>query len=202
MKEFILDLETKPIESLTSIVAGNIKPKANLKDVEKIREDLKEKALGVDKKMRTSPDLCEIRCFGFKEIGQPSKLITLQEFADILSDTRENYRIYTFNGKQFDIPVIIKQGLRQGINLPYIKLKNMCNKFNTADHCDLMNLLCDSFGDNKSLDFYLQVYCGKSKDTKGDDFFKNATQDEIEKHCLEDLDYEEELIKLFKPIIS
>jgi hypothetical protein len=51
--------------------------------------------------------------------------------------------LQNYNGKKFDIPTIIKNGIKQGLKLPYFKLKQMTKRYDTSKHIDLMELITD-----------------------------------------------------------
>lgn len=153
--------------------------------------------------MATDPDYCEIITIGVKEAGKPGIQMNLEEFAawlkikDENGATKLNQKMITFNGKQFDIPVIIRAGLKAGIDLPYMELKNMTDKYKAQNHIDLMQELSVGYANYKSLDKYAQIYLGVSK--KPIDF-ATATDDEIKAHNLEDLDLTAQLFNKFRPL--
>jgi DNA polymerase elongation subunit (family B) len=169
-----------------------IKAPKSYKDEAKIKEYIKTKKKEARKKMSVDPDYCEIICIGLKELGKDPKLVDLSELYDILN----NDRIITFNGKKFDIPCLIKAGIKNNINLPFLKLSKMMGWSYEYYHVDLLELLGNK--DYKSLDEYCQIYLGKSK-TPID--FEKASEEEIKAHCLEDLYLTESLYNKFKVLI-
>ena len=149
--------------------------------------------------MALDQDYSEILCIGLKQVGKPGKIVSLPDlFNTLLSD--EFWTLVTFNGKQFDIPIILKQAIKQGLiteqRALYRGLFSATQKFNTRNHYDLMQYI-PFFGQAKSLDKYSQIYLGKSK-TECD--FNTASKSEIEAHCLEDLDITESLFNMFSPM--
>jgi len=209
---FILDIETRPDESLREVFGENVSAPGNIKDPEKIAAAIAKKLENSDKAMAVDPDYARIVCIGVKEIGLPGKILTLEEFvhwytAETIDargerHSKEDQVMITFNGKGFDIPLLIKAGIKQGLKLPYKKLKVMMSKgFVAGGHVDMMEQIGMVWGENKSLDSYLQIYCGTKKDTKGNEFFRNATDEELAKHCLEDLDFTEMLYNKFSPLL-
>jgi hypothetical protein len=209
MNRFILDCETKPQQNLVGLFSEEIKPKANLKDPEKIKADIEAKELASRKEMATDTDYADIICVGIKKIGEEGRTLTLKEMEqwfkdrtikitiDEIETTRYEFEFITFNGKSFDIPLLIKQGLNNGLDFPYKKLMEMTKKFKDSGHYDLKEIL--SFGgDWRSLDLYLKIYLGKQK-TAID--FNTADDEEIMSYCKDDLSLTEELYNKFKQII-
>lgn len=191
---FILDLESKPQESLWSLCLDEIKPSGVLKDPIKIAADIASKTEGLKKKMSVDPDFADIICVGIKRLGEDAVLYSLKDM-EFFFEENPNFTFITFNGKSFDIPLLIKAGLKKGLKFPYHKLKDTCKKWQNNSHIDLMEIICDR--DYKSLDLLLQIYLGIKK-TPID--FNTASEEEIKTHCLEDLRNEELLYNLFKDI--
>jgi len=193
---FVLDIESKPQESLVPLCEGEIIASKVLKDPAKIEADIEAKKLGLKKKMSVDPDFADIICIGLKRLGEDGKLYSIDEMEKFFEENPFVVFI-TFNGKGFDLPLLIKAGIKRDLKFPYARLKEMSKKWTTNGHYDLMELICD--GDYKSLDLLLQIYCGISK-TPID--FETATEEEIKTHCLEDLDNTEILYKKFQQILS
>lgn len=181
----IIDIETRPDETLRPLFMS-LHP-----DMEKEK---------VDTAMATSTDFAEIVCIGIKQFGGEAKIFNSIEQLD----NQEMYNLLfqmplvTYNGKKFDLPLLIKSGFKAGINLPYQRLFGATKKYGYADrHLDLMEIL--SFNNKwQTLDTYLQIYLGEKKKTIGSDFFKNSSLEELNKHCLEDLSYTEKLYAYFE----
>lgn len=205
----ILDIETRGDSRLAELYLENIQAPKTYKDPDKIAEYIRNKQEEAFKGMAVDPDFCEIICIGIKEQGQPGKLMSLQEFATWLTTEAEMEfgakaqnmfkKIITFNGKQFDFPVIIRAAIKAGIAMPYQHLLTMCDKYKAKNHIDLMQDLTVGYGNYKSLDKYLQIYLGIAK-TEID--FETADDEEIRKHCLEDLENTEKLFQKFKPLYT
>lgn len=193
---YILDIETKPQEDLVNIVVEGIKANGVLKDPEKIKADIEYKKSVIKKTMSTDTDLADIICIGIKKVGDYEPiLLNIKEFEGFIKENPLAIFV-TFNGKKFDIPLLIKQGIKNNLDLPYQRLKEMCKKWQNIGHYDLMEIICD--GDYKSLDLLLQIYCGVKKTPIN---FETASEDEIKKHCLEDLKNTELLCKKFINIL-
>lgn len=204
---YILDIETRGDKRLLEVFLDNIQAPKTYKDPDKIEAYIQEKREDAAKQMATDPDFCEIICIGIKEEGKPAVLMSLQEYAAWLNQTyiAENggaqvknlYRkMITFNGKQFDIPIILRAAIKQGVQIPFLELLVQCDKYKAKNHIDLMQELSVGYNNYKSLDKYLQIYLGIAK--KPIDF-NVATEQDIREHCLEDLENTEKLFNKFRP---
>lgn len=190
---YILDIETKPNQSLIGNYTSNIKAPSNYKDEEKIKQYIAEKQIEYLKNMSVDQDYSEIFCIGLKELDQKPFIGT---YGDIVSILKSGATLVTFNGKNFDLPIIIKNGIRMGISLPYRQLFEMTKRFRCNDHIDLMETL--SFNNQaKPLNTYCQLYLGVQKK---DINFGLASDDEIREHCLEDLELTEKLFNKFSEL--
>jgi len=139
LPHYILDIETKPQEDLIDLYTKEIKAPKTYKNEEKIEEYIKTKKEEFKKKMSTDPDYADIICIGIKEIGKEPKLYT----KDIEQFFKENEYplLITFNGKKFDIPLLIKWGLKNNLDLPYNRLKRMTKRWSTEYHLGLQELI-------------------------------------------------------------
>lgn len=194
-KTFILDLESRPQEDLIPLYEDEIRPSGILKDPIKIEADIAAKKVGLKKKMSVDTDSADIICIGLKEVGGESMLLSPEEMVEFFKEN-PGCKFITYNGKSFDIPLLIKVGIKRGLDYPYQELKEMCKKWQVGRHVDLMELICDK--EYKSLDLLLQIYCGIKK-TPID--FNTAKDDEIKTHCIEDLVNTELLYIKFKKLI-
>jgi hypothetical protein len=204
---FILDCETKGDSELFDTFCANIKPDPRLKDPAKIEADLNEKTEEALSTMCLDSDYADLICIGVYDLHEDKKhLFTPEEFAKWLqglekvakgdnmgrSKTKryQSYRMVGFNSRAFDLPILIKHGIRHGIDYPYEWMVQLLDKYKGTAHIDLMEKLSMVWGKNKSLDQYLQIYCGVAK-TPID--FKEASEEEIKKHCLEDISLTKDL---------
>ncbi len=194
IKKYILDIETKPQENLVEVCKNNIKVPKTYKDEEKIQAYIKEKVKELKNKMSVDTDYADIICIGLKEIGKEPKLISNKELEELF---KKDIVLITYNGKGFDIPLLIKYGIKNNLDLPYKRLREMTKRYSELWHIDLMEVIGD-YGQYKSLDELLQIYLGISK--KPIDF-ETATEKEIKEHCLEDLVNTELLYNKFNKII-
>lgn len=193
MQTYILDIETKPQKSLEEMYYNGITAPKNLKDPEKIEKAIEKKKQEARKQMSVDTDYADIFCVGIKAIDKEARLVKFKNLEQLFKE--DEFKLITFNGKKFDIPLLIKQGIKQELDLPYKSLKRMCDRFSER-HIDLMEVIGD-FAKYKSLDEYLQIYLDVKK--KEIDF-DNCTDAELEEHCLEDLVNTEKLYKKFKPL--
>ena len=208
MKYFILDIETNASDKSLSIFNQNIKAPANIKDPVKIEEAIAKKKAGSSKAVKVDTDYADILCIGIKQFGGEKKLYTPKELEQWFKDNETvNYnkdgvhhdiQFITYNGKAFDIPLLIKTGIKQGLDYPYMLLNEMTNRYNNKYHIDLM-LELGEYGKFKSLDIMLQIYLGISK-TPID--FDTASDDEIKEHCLEDINNTELLYNKFEKLFT
>jgi len=216
MRQIILDIETKPNPDLVDIFNEGIKAPANIKDPDKIAAAIEKKKLASRKAMSVSSHFCEIVCVGVMELGRPetAAVPTLKEFGAWLDgalnrpkdggrlEIHDPLEIITYNGKNFDIPALINSFARHPkyISANTFQALRDCLKFKTEfnqiRHTDLMVELC-GFKEFMPLDTMLKIYCGTEKETLGDEFFSTATDEELKKHCLEDLTYTEQLYNKF-----
>ena len=198
MKKFVIDIETKPDKNLVKLFNENITAPKNLKDPEKIKLAIEKKQEESVKAMSVDTDFADIFCIGVKEVGGDSKIMSIEEFADLINKEEYVYLI-TFNGAKFDIPLIIKNGIKKGLDMPYKALKESTNRFGKGNikNIDLMEVLGE-YGKYKSLDTYLQIYLGVAK--KEIDFL-TCTDEELEDHCIEDIENTAKLYNLFKDLI-
>ena len=194
-KLFVLDIESRPQANLIDIYAGKIKAPNNYKDEEKIKEYIEEKTKDIRKKMSTDTDYAEIICIGIKELGKEPKLYTPETMVEFFKEN-PNPKFITFNGKGFDISLLIKVGIKKGLDYPYKHLSDMNIRWRKDYHLDLMEIICNN--DYRSLDDLLQIYLGRSK--KPIDF-ETASEEEIIQHNLADLIDTEDMYNKFKQII-
>lgn len=210
MKTIFLDLETCPSEKLINLFTSKIKAPKTYKDPEKIAAYIEEKKADLVKQMSVDVDFCEIKCIGIKVDDEPAKIISLPDLVKLFNDHIEvkaelaseykervvNFRLVTFNGKKFDLPVIIREAIRNGIEAPFKELKAWTKRYQVSNHIDLMELINDN--DYKSLDLYSQIYLGESKEEIN---FETCSKEELEKHCLSDVEMTAKLYSLFSKLI-
>jgi len=188
----VLDIETKSDKRLIETYLQNLSAPKNYKDQAKIDEWLENKKAEVEKELAIDSDYATIACIGIKIDDQSAKLIEIEDLNDLVI----KHKIITFNGKGFDLPVLTKNALKLGLKeFPYTYFREMKKRWNALNHIDLMETISDG-KDWKSLDTYLQIYLGIKK-TPID--FTVCSQEELEKHCLEDVENTYKLFKFFEP---
>lgn len=194
---FILDIETKQDKRLIDTYTSTVKPNKTLKDPEKIKANLEAKKLDAKKGMMIDTDYADILCIGVRHIDDDATPMIFTDPADAF-DMIKTEPYITFNGKSFDVPLMIKYGIKHGSRLPYKRLKEGLRKYGSyGGHFDLSEIIPPDGGKIKSLDTYLQIYLGIQK-TPID--FLLASEEEVIAHCLEDLENTHKLYKLFKPL--
>lgn len=190
----IIDLESKPQENIAHL--KEVVANKTLKDPEKISADIEEKKKGLKKTLSIDTDYADIICIGIKTEQESLMFKSLTEFAKWLNN-QDSPTLVGYNLKAFDIPLLIKQGIKQGIDLPYFQLQRMTKKYNTENCIDLMEIISYQ-ASWKSLDELLKIYLGVSK-TSID--FETASEEEVIAHCREDCENTYKLFELFKKLI-
>ena len=190
----IIDIETKPNLKLIETYLSNLTAPKNYKDEEKIKQYLAVKKDEVVKTLSIDQDYSEIACIGVKEDDELARIVNFTELVELL---KKHDQIITFNGKSFDLPIILKQAMRNKVEIPTIKFKLWLKKWSSENHIDLCEWLAMG-GTFKSLDNYLQIYLGVKK--KEIDF-QTCTDEELKNHCAEDCENTYKLYSLFKQYI-
>lgn len=195
----ILDIESKPRPSLVDMFTESIKAPKNIKDEEKIKANIEEQKKGARKDMAIDTDYSEIICIGVREIGGESKHITLEEFDELARQCdKGEITFITYNGKNFDIPILIRELLRAGLTKNVKFLNSLRNKYNIRTyHLDLIEEL-NNYGKWKSLDELYRIYAGSGKEHID---FDTATEEEVKEHNFECLEATEKLFNFFKPML-
>lgn len=214
MKRFVLDVETEPNQELIDLFVSRIKAPKTYKDPEKIELYILKQKEELTKKMSVDVDFCKIKCIGLKEDDEPAKIVTLEHLIEklykqieVIPETTTGYKerrffdLITFNGKRFDLPVIIRECIRLGVGDGTEKrnqqdsvlnhLKTWSRKYNSDIHIDLYELL----GEDKSLDMYSSIYLDWPK--KEIDF-ETCTMEELHAHCVDDVEMTSALANVFK----
>jgi hypothetical protein len=135
MKTLILDLETAPLPNAADYL-DPVKPAANLKDPEKIKADIEEKARKQREDCGLDWNLNRIVCAGFLD-GADSRAIVLtaedeeaerailQNVAAYLSPMR--HTLIGFCIRRFDVPTLLARARYLHVKLPWISLKRWDN---------------------------------------------------------------------------
>jgi predicted PolB exonuclease-like 3'-5' exonuclease len=152
----ILDIETIPNQGATPpempsdfVKYGNTKDTAKREIIE--QEARIEWANGLTKKMSLSGELCQIISCGFMLIDDDYKQIE----SDVLFDENDDKEILKeinmllktphnipvgWNSKGFDLPVLWKRSILQGVPYPITRYLDTIKKYDTRDSIDLMHV--------------------------------------------------------------
>jgi DNA polymerase elongation subunit (family B) len=198
-KCFIVDIETTVNPDLVELYNENIKAPKNIKDPDKIKANLEEQKKGSVKGMQIDIDYAKVCVIGVKEVGGEIRHLTLKEFDDFIGQVeKENSKIITYNGKNFDFPVLIRSLIREGLISHIRFLKGLCKRYEVYNHIDLIEEL-NVYGKYKSLDELCRIYLGAGKEEFD---HENSTVAEKTKHNEECLAVTEKLYLLFKPLLN
>jgi predicted PolB exonuclease-like 3'-5' exonuclease len=188
----ILDLETISIDN----AAAYIKPAGNLRDPEKIKASILERA----EKAALNPWLCRIVALGWCDEGEDVERVetcaseagesaTLEEFWGRVHDrvSGATQPLLTFNGMSFDLPVLMARSMLLGVPHPTLNLDRY-----RSPHIDLLQRL--SWYD-PSKQHSLMFYCSRFGIATDDAFtgaliaqlHANGDWESIRKHCASDV---------------
>ena len=87
--------------------------------------------------------------YGFRRLGIVGEERPEQDEAAILTDFLEfiehhRPRLVTYNGRSFDLPVVVMRALRHGLSLPwYYRGRDFRYRYSDAGHLDLCDTLAD-----------------------------------------------------------
>ena len=193
--DYVIDIETKPNEELIYIYDQKMKIPKNYKTDEAIEKYIEKQKKERYKKMSVDTDYCKIVCIWMYTKEELKIFQNVEEFFDWVRPCL-NDRIITFNGKNFDLPILLKQAAKEWIKIS--EFWKEAKKRYSKNHIDLMEELWE-YGKYKSLDEYLQIYLWIEKTPIE---FEKASQKEIEEHCWEDLENTWKLFNLFSFIIK
>lgn len=184
MRYYILDIETRPDGRLVDLFNQGITAPSTYKDEEKIKQYIEKKKTESKKAMSVDTDYLDIACFGIYDVeADEAKVYETEELEEQINKIALGGRLVTFNGKKFDIPAIMKYGIKNDLLLPYSWLKRACRRYDNILHVDLVEELGE-YNKYRSLDEYLKIYLNISK--KEIDF-ETCTHKELKEHCLEDI---------------
>lgn len=168
------DLETIADKAMLEVLP-EVKPKGNLKDPEKIKEDIKNKKTSQVLDMGMDPALNMICCAAWADNqGNIKNLLLKDESAEAEKElimgfweAMEQYdHFVTYNGRQFDMRCLLLHGMSHGIR-PSVNIDK--GRYNRGNHTDLRGVLAGegTFAKGK-LDFFAQKFLGRGK-TEGID---------------------------------
>lgn len=188
---YFIDIETKPRKEFIEIVKNKF-PKKNPRfsgDYEQY----------IYKKMSVDLHYSKIVCVCILDENNFIETITTTKHLERWFKKNVGFKLVGFNSKAFDVPRIIECGIRHKLSLPYTILRDGLHPFRSEKHLDLMlEFSYHQRNQRKSLDDLLKIFFNLEKNTKGDDFFYNASEEDLIKHCQEDIIYTKMLYEVYK----
>jgi DNA polymerase elongation subunit (family B) len=180
---------TMPLSLLPSL---EDMPSGNAKDPLKVVEIKAAKLEEATSKLCLSPLTGRICVIGYAKQGQPPVLMEIgstesafnahQELNRVLDGLDGQDRIITYNGKKFDIPYILTEQARLGIDMN-IRLLRALRKYGNIDHCDVF---ADIFDETKSLKAWNLRFNGPAIFGDGSmvgQWHREAMYEHIQRHC-------------------
>ena len=203
----LLDIETIPrqdIEPLefdeSTVKVGNLKDPVKIHD--KITKAQEEYKAGLDKKMSTTPELCQIVSCAMMSVNDNGVYDNNETFYgefddnEILREIKNyinpNLVLITWNGKGFDIPVIWKRLLisNSQSKMSFSEYMTLTKKYDTASHIDLMHIW-NNFDYGKMTDcaMFFRIDCKVDFDgSMVYDAWKNGEHEKIKKYNMQDVE--------------
>jgi hypothetical protein len=200
--------------------ADNIQAPGNYKDPAKIAEYIANKRNEIEREreslmwgMAVKDNYADVRMVAVKPIGEDPYTVSLADFASwlleeipVVTEGRSHnlpdtprYKqisLVTFNGKNFDLPVMVKASIREKIAFPISWAFELTQKYYKGkQHVDLAEVVRFDWKSYSKLDEYLQIFLGIEK-TPID--FQTCTDEELRAHAIEDVVNTEKLFLLFK----
>ena len=229
MNAMILDIETIPSQTLpdncrpefdeSEVKLGNLKDRFKIE--EKINAARAEWESKLDKQMSLDPDLCQIctvviydchagrvTASDFAEDEESERRLLISVWNTIKYSFNNNIPIVTFNGKSFDIPVLLRRAMYLDVSVNPVVVDAMLERYDKQAHIDLMQILAfrNPFSgkpEAKSLNYYLNRFqLGSKGGMTGADvypLFKEGKHQEIVDYCKNDVMQTAELFKRVAP---
>jgi predicted PolB exonuclease-like 3'-5' exonuclease len=193
----ILDLETAPIDGVEALVEP-VEAAANLRDPEKIAADIARKQAAQVDRAALYAYTARIVALGVVEAGgheavhlcrtEPEEIYALTAFwAVAQAEAKFTHPIVTFNGRVFDLPVLLVRSLLLGVPHPDISLDRY-----RSPHIDLLDLLTyHGTIAARSLKWYAKRFGIAVEDqTSGKDIAQLVQAGDwtaVQAHCLSDI---------------
>lgn len=159
---FAIDIETIPDLSMVDLLPEVTASKV-LKDPAKIAADIEEKKRKQLETMALDPLFAKVICISI--YNPKEKYVLMGEEADIISKFWDvvgtKSQLVTYNGKGFDLDVLLKRGVRYGIGRFAID-RFIRDKYKSGRVVDIMEDFCKP-GESRSLNTLAKVYLGKEK---------------------------------------
>lgn len=231
MKIFAMDIETVPCRDLPEECVPKFDPDevklGNLKDPVKIQAKLTEAEVSftesLSKTMSLDPALAQLCVFvGIKYDTQAETIIDEHiYYADddhddyeaifhgwelIVDSYYERVPIVTFNGKSFDLPVMLFRAIQQDVPIDLKTYDELTYRYQNQHHYDLLQML-SGWEKNKwhKLDFYLKLFGLQDKnDMDGSmvyPLYQAGEHDKIKEYCRNDVIANCELFTRVEPWI-
>jgi len=206
-----LDIETVPNFDLSPQCILEPKPPAkNLTDPAKIEKAKQEAEQARIKQMSLDPDLCRVVCVVLYDL--PSTDLIVRYDNDEIWNVKEAWKaiefayfdhtpLVTFNGIQFDLPVLWHSAIRLGISVDPRMYKDLTKKYDNRYHYDVMQVMAGWDRTRyKSFDFYLRWLGLDPKTGDGSmvyEWWQNKEYETIREYCEHDVSM---LVKLWEKI--
>lgn len=193
MNYVILDIETRGDFELANKLKlfDNIKPDSRLKDPIKIEANIEDKKAKLKKDLALNLNFAAIRLITLKtpdtlyyfrnhEMNKEIETHIISEAMNVIikkmSGSTDTGMLGTFNGKAFDLPIILTRAQTLRANINYMYLLNLMTEYkHKGKHLDLMEF------SEGSLDLNCKRLFGEGKlNTQGSAFFDNCTSSELE----------------------
>lgn len=210
----IHDIETIPQQNLpddqkpqfdeTTVKLGNLKDPEKVKaKIESAKDEFK---TGLTKKMSLESNYCQIISIGYIEIDARLKElrrgVIFDETGDksIIQEFKTIYNGQTlvgWNSKMFDIPIIWKRAILNGIRSPFYNYQSLCSPYND-NSIDLMRTWNGSTGWGKMIDCAKRLGIPAKSGMDGSmiyDAFKDGKYEDIKAYNLEDCECTLEIYK-------
>lgn len=200
--DFAIDIETMPDLSMVDLLP-EVKASRTLKDPAKIEADLKEKKDKQIAEMGLDPIFAKVICIGI--YNPKEKYILMGKEEEIINKfwvaVGKHGQIFTYNGRAFDMDVLLKRGLKYNIGHFVTDCMLYRPKHMAGRVVDLMEVFC-KYGEYRKLDTLAKIYLGKEKiDIDFNDFPELMKTDEgkaqIGAYCLKDAQLTWELAEKF-----
>jgi hypothetical protein len=216
MKYLAIDIETIPSQSLPESCIPQFDPSevkiGNLKDPEKIKAKIAEEQANFEasknKTMSLDPALCQLCTFcgvlydtedgiieetTYQLTESPDDYdLVLNGWGTIIRAQSEKIPLVSFNGIQFDLPVMLFRAIKNDVPINTVQYKNLTAKYNNNHHYDVMQLLAG--WDRQSwhgLEFYLNLFkLGNKGDMDGSKVYtayQAEEYDKIREYCRNDV---------------
>lgn len=171
-------------------------PSGNAKDPLKIAETKASKLEEAQGKLCLTPLTGRICLIGYMRQGEVPVLLPIgseesainahAQLNRVLDELDGTDRIITYNGKKFDIPYILTEQTRLGVDVN-IRLLRALRKYGNIDHCDVF---ADIFDESKSLKAWNRRFNGPPVFGDGSmvgQWVRDGQDELVQRHCASNL---------------